>query len=81
MSLNHFQVKILNKHFETTLKTCLTLTRKIFHLTPTGKIFQNRLVDFIHTNAMKPFSKLTTRDDLWKSVTNFCHFLREFESP
>jgi len=61
MSLNHFQVKNLNKHFE---KTFLTLTRKIFHLTPTGKIFQHRLIDFIHTNAMKSFSKLTTRAEL-----------------
>jgi len=23
---------------------------------PTGKIFQHRLLDFVHTNAMKPFS-------------------------
>jgi len=33
----------------------------------------------MHTNAMKQFSKLTTRAGLWKGVTNFCHFLREFE--
>jgi len=26
----------------------------------TGKIFQHRLFDFIHTNAMKPFSNWTT---------------------
>jgi len=28
---------------------------------------------------MKPFSRLTTRAELWKGVTNFWHFLREFE--
>jgi len=59
MSLNHFQVKILKKQFETTLKTFLTLTRKIFHPDPTGKIFQLRLIDFVHTNA-----RLTTRSEL-----------------
>jgi len=64
MSLNHFQVKSLNKQFETTLKAFLTLTRKIFHPALTGNIFQLRLIDFIHTNAMKPFSKLTARAEL-----------------
>jgi len=64
MSLNHFQVKILKKQFETTLKTFLTLTRKIFHPDPTGKIFQLRLIEFVHTTAMKPFSRLTTRAEL-----------------
>jgi len=64
MSLNHFQVKILKKQFETTLKTFLTLTRKIFHPDPTGKIFQLRLIEFVHTTAMKPFSRLTARAEL-----------------
>jgi len=57
----------------------LNLTRKIFHLTSTGNIFQLRLIYFIHANAMKPYSRLTTRAELWKGVTNFWHFLREFE--
>jgi len=37
----------------------------------TGQIFQHRLIYFIHTNAMNPFSKLTNGEKSWIVVTNF----------
>jgi len=64
MSLNNFQAKTFKKQFETTLKIFLTLPRKIFNPTPTGKIFKHTLIESNHTNATKPFSKLTTRAEL-----------------
>jgi len=38
-----------------------------FHPAQNGKIFQQRLIDFIHTNAMNPFSKLTNGEKAMKN--------------
>jgi len=72
MQWNHFQTKQLStklwkkrfKHF-TTLPTNRLSSWQLsglywFKQAPIGKIFQHRLFCFIHTNAMKPFSKWTT---------------------
>jgi len=50
-----------------------------FHPAPTRKIFQHWLIYFIHTSAVKPFSKMTIRAELWKILTNFYHFLWEIK--
>jgi len=41
---------------------CQLSASYLFHPAQNGKIFQHRLIDFIHTNAMNPFSKLTYGD-------------------
>ena len=48
-----------------------------FHPVQNGKIFQHKLIDFVHTNAMNPFSKLTNGEKAMKIVTNFLYFLRK----
>jgi len=39
----------------------------LFHPAQNGKIFQHRLIDFIHTNAMNPFPKLTNEEKATKN--------------
>jgi len=47
-----------------------------FHPAQKGKIFQHRLIDFIHVNAMNPFSKLTIGEKVINSRYKLLLFLR-----
>jgi len=38
----------------------------LFHPAKNGKIFQYRPIDFIHSNAMNPFSKLANGEKAMK---------------
>jgi len=38
-----------------------------FHPAQNGKIFQHRLIHFIHSNAMNPFLKLTNEEKVMKN--------------
>jgi len=48
------------------LKTFVISPRKIILPVAIGYIFQHRLLDFIHTTAVKPFSKLTNGEKVMK---------------
>ena len=53
-----------------------------FHPAQNGKIFQHRLIDFIHTNAMNPFSKLTIGEEVLKNRYKLLiHFAKNCASP
>ena len=60
--MNNFE-----KYFEKMLKIFVISTTKIILPGATGQFFQHRLVDFIHTNAMNPLSKLTNGEKVIKN--------------
>ena len=53
------------------LKIFVISTTKIILSRATGQFSQHRLIDFIHTNATNPFSKLTNGEKVMNSRYKF----------
>ena len=94
MEWTHFQSGKRGKSHEKLLQTLYSFCKKSCFAMPSfqrnihpvwlknGKIFQHRLIDFIHRKAKNPFSKLTNGEKVMKSCYKpFIVFAKNRASP